>query len=333
MKKTDYIKFTLDLLMGIIFAFLFNKTVFGGMAFHEIAGLAIGFAVIIHLILNLKWIKNVTSAILKKETPIKTKIGYVVNLLLLLDILTIIISGICISKVVFSNFNLHNNIFDKNTHTAAAYTALLLIGIHVGLHWNWVMNTFKNIVKINTQNKAFDYASKLAAVLILVFGLYNIVTVNYFSKLLIVSNFVSSGPSGNGSNFMPQDGNGGPQGNAPSEGFDQDGSSSSNGKQQSGTAPSARQQQSSNSSSDTQQNDSAANSQQLNVANGNNPQGMQQGKGSPNLHGGGKGMPGGRGSENSNIFSILSIMGTFAVITYYIQTLTMIIKKRKSDIH
>lgn len=49
--------------MGIIFALLFNKNVFGGMSFHEIAGLVIGFAVLIHIVLNWKSVKNVTLSI------------------------------------------------------------------------------------------------------------------------------------------------------------------------------------------------------------------------------------------------------------------------------
>ncbi len=49
MKKINLLKISLDIFMAIVFALLFNKMVIARLAFHEIAGLAIGFAFIIHM--------------------------------------------------------------------------------------------------------------------------------------------------------------------------------------------------------------------------------------------------------------------------------------------
>lgn len=185
MKKTNFIKFTLDIIMGFIFALLFNKSVLGGLSFHETAGLTVGFAVLVHIILNWKWVKNVTLSIFNKKIVFKTRIGYILNILLLLDIAMIIISGVSISKVITPGLGIQNNLLNQRTHIALAYLALTLIGIHIGLHWKWVMNVFKKILNVSKVNKISVYIAKIAVVLVLAFGIYSMVSVNYFSKITI----------------------------------------------------------------------------------------------------------------------------------------------------
>lgn len=182
MKKINFVKFTLDLIMGIIFSLLFNKNVLGGLKFHEIAGLAVGFAVLVHIIFNLKWVKNVTLSIFSKKITFRTRIGYILNMLLLLDMALIIICGICISKILFPGLGLQNGFFNQRTHIAAAYIGLALIGIHLGLHWKWVMNVFKKIINVSQSIKILGYIARVAAVLVLAFGIYSMISTNYFSK-------------------------------------------------------------------------------------------------------------------------------------------------------
>ena len=144
----NFIKISLDIVMTLVFVLLYNKGVISGISFHEIAGLCIGGVFVVHIALNWRWVKQVTINIMKKKMALKTRIGYVVDLLLLCSIVYIIISGIMISKILFPNINVGNEMFFKSTHISISYAALLLIGIHLGLHWDWVMNTFKKIFKI-----------------------------------------------------------------------------------------------------------------------------------------------------------------------------------------
>lgn len=78
MKKIIYVKIILDILMVLVFTLLFNKMVLG-MQFHEVAGLAIGAAVLVHCGLNWKWIKGVTLKLFNRKLPIKTRLGYIFN--------------------------------------------------------------------------------------------------------------------------------------------------------------------------------------------------------------------------------------------------------------
>jgi len=105
MKKINYLKFILSTVMVIIFTLLFNKMILG-MTFHEVAGLIVGVLVLVHCGLNWRWIKAVTLKVFSNETTIKTKITYITDLLLLICVGVIIVTGIFISKVVFSGLGL-----------------------------------------------------------------------------------------------------------------------------------------------------------------------------------------------------------------------------------
>jgi hypothetical protein len=206
MKKINFIKISLDIIMGITFALLFNKMVLGGLVFHEVAGTAIGAAFIVHMILNWRWIKQVTLKFFSRKISIKTRVGYIVDVLLLVSMLLTIVSGIAISKVIFTGLNLGNVSFFKIAHLSVPYISLILIGIHLALHWGWVMNVFKKIFKIAPGKKSLNYIAKALTVLILVFGCYTIYTTNFFSRVYSVTRIFSSSqmPSGD----MKQIGNG-----------------------------------------------------------------------------------------------------------------------------
>lgn len=193
MKKINLIKVTLDIIMSIIFVLLFNKMVVAGLIFHEIAGLAIGFFFILHLLPNWKWIKQVTLSLFAGKLSLKTKIGYLVNVLLLVFMTVIIVSGILISKALFTNLWAGGHVILKVIHISSSYASLMLIGIHVGLHWNWVMQLPKRMFKIPKNRRILAYIARLAVILILVFGAYNLYSVDYFSRI----SFIGGGPDKN----------------------------------------------------------------------------------------------------------------------------------------
>lgn len=186
MVKTNFIKIALDLLMSIVFVMLFNKMAVAGLGFHEIAGLSLGLAFVIHILLNLRWVKQVTLKIFSSKMNFKTRLGYIIDVLLLIIMGIIIITGVLISKVLFPNIASGNSSVYKMLHMSLSYTALLLIGIHIGLHWNWVMNVFKKIFKIPSENKIIKTVAVLGVLLTFTFGAYNIYSTNYLSRVIPV---------------------------------------------------------------------------------------------------------------------------------------------------
>lgn len=200
MKKINLIKIILDVLMAVVFVLLFNKSAVAGMAFHEIAGLSIGVAFIIHIVLNLKWVKQVTLNLFSKKINFKTRLGYILDVLLLLSFAFIIISGILISKVVFPNLRISSSIPFERLHISVSYFALLLVGIHIGLHWKWAMNMFKKMFKIPEKKKTLQALSIVLVVAAFIFGSYNLYSTNYLSKLSFI------GTTSNGKQFSGERG-------------------------------------------------------------------------------------------------------------------------------
>ncbi|MGX9136016.1 DUF4405 domain-containing protein [Rummeliibacillus sp. JY-2-4R] len=187
-KNIKYIKFGIDLLMAITFVLFFNKRVLGGLTFHEIAGLLIAIVFFTHVLINWQWVKNVTLKLFDRRLPLKTKLNYLLNLLLLISMVFIIMSGIFISRVVFPNINIGNEQWFKMSHMAISFLVLVIVAVHVGLHWKWIMSVFKSIVKLKTLKKSFSILAKVATVALLLFGSYQMYHANFWMQMQRVTN-------------------------------------------------------------------------------------------------------------------------------------------------
>lgn len=188
MKKINYVKLSLDLLMAVTFVLLFNTRILGGLAFHEIAGLAIGVACLTHMALNIRWIKGVTLKILDRKLPVKTRFEYLLNLVLLFSMAFIIVSGILISRVVFPNLHVGDEQWFKTTHISVSFLTLAIVGVHVGLHWQWVMNVTRRLLgRSSKASRPAGIVLKLAMAAVLAIGVYEMVQTNFAEHLSSVA--------------------------------------------------------------------------------------------------------------------------------------------------
>ncbi len=166
-------KLILDALLLLLLVLMYKKMAIS-MAFHEIGGLALIGLFVIHHLFNGKWIVAVSKRLFAKETPAKTKLQYILALLLLVDFLLIGISGALISKVVFS-FNIHGGAW-KTIHYFCSALAIVLGGLHLGLHMQYLFGFVKKSVLMRA------VAFTLAAVLIL-FGSYSLTSTSFIRWL------------------------------------------------------------------------------------------------------------------------------------------------------
>lgn len=122
---------------------LMDPRSFFGLSFHEWAGLVIGLFFILHKILNWGWIKKVTLLFFTKTTW-RARLNYIIDVILLAGLILMILSGIAISRTIdFSWIKLGSSPnFWRVMHTSSSLITLALFGIHLGLHWNWVLNVF-----------------------------------------------------------------------------------------------------------------------------------------------------------------------------------------------
>jgi hypothetical protein len=166
------------------------------MAFHEIAGLAVFAVVLIHCSLNWRWIAGIAKRLFDKALPTKTKLGFAVDACLLGAFLAIIASGILESQVVFKVSEVKGSIW-RSVHHFSAGLSIALVGVHLGLHWGFVINMARKAFGISDRNAKTDskapdirkpcdwgHALRLAALAgVLFFGIYSAFTTNFFNLL------------------------------------------------------------------------------------------------------------------------------------------------------
>lgn len=133
-------KFIHNILLTVVMVLLMDPRSFYGLGFHEWAGLIIGLFFILHKAFNWSWIKKVTVCFFR-TTPARARLNYVLDVALLAGLVLMILSGIAIAKTIdFSWLNLGGSrMFWRVMHTSASFITLALFGIHLGLHWNWVL--------------------------------------------------------------------------------------------------------------------------------------------------------------------------------------------------
>ncbi len=127
-------KLIFDAFIAMLLMLLYKKNVIS-LAFHEAAGVILCLFIVVHLLLNKKWISAVTKGLFSKTTPARTRVLYAVDFLLALDFLFLLVTGIGISKKLFSSIAFIGN---KGIpfHIFFGGLSVVLIGIHIGLHWN-----------------------------------------------------------------------------------------------------------------------------------------------------------------------------------------------------
>ena len=120
---------------------------FSGMAIHEWLGIAFGAAITTHLLLHWQWIIEVTKRFFSK-TQWSARVNYILNALLFIDITLVIFSGLMISQVAlpFVGIQLAQSGSWRGLHGTFADLFMVLVGLHVALHWQWIVNMFKRFV-------------------------------------------------------------------------------------------------------------------------------------------------------------------------------------------
>lgn len=174
-KHKRLLKLALDAIMLVLLVLMYKKQVIS-LAFHEIGGLALIGLFVIHHLVNAKWIGTVTRKLFSKGTPGLVRARYIVDVLLLLAFLAIGVTGILISKVVFS-FHTQGNF--KTLHYFASALAVILMGIHLGLHADYI---FGKALRKGATKAAKAVLCVVIAVMI-AFGGYSLFTTSFLRYL------------------------------------------------------------------------------------------------------------------------------------------------------
>lgn len=131
--------------IALVFTFIVLLRPFlTGLAVHEWLGLAIGGALAVHVILHRKWVVSVTQKLVEKLSA-KTRLTYVLDAALLVVFMTIVGSGVAMSRIVLPSLGLESrlNIALPMIHELSSYLALALLAAKLVLHRRWIDNAVK----------------------------------------------------------------------------------------------------------------------------------------------------------------------------------------------
>ncbi len=142
-KNNTKAKLWIDLLIFVVFLVAMDPFS-TGIAVHEWLTIASMAAVVTHLLLNWQWISVVTRRFFSKLAT-RARLNYILNLLLFIDGVLIMLTGVMISEAVLPSLGLRVplNFAWRPLHDATANLFILLLGLHTALHWDWIVRTVK----------------------------------------------------------------------------------------------------------------------------------------------------------------------------------------------
>ncbi len=170
MKKTWH-RLLLDLIMLVGLATLYSDKIIS-MSYHEIGGLVLFGLFVLHLIFNRKWIKSIFVKLFSRKMLLRTRLLCLLDVLLLLSWAMVIVSGACISKVVFS-FRVMGQW--KVLHFFFAALSLVLSGVHLGFHVKYLGINLKKLLPVPLPALVKKILLVVLSVVIVVLGASNFI--------------------------------------------------------------------------------------------------------------------------------------------------------------
>ncbi len=120
-----------------------------GEAVHEWLGIVMSLLFIIHHIFNRHWYKN----LIKGPYPPLRMLSAGINLLLVVVMITLPVSGIMMAKHTFHFIRFPSGAASARLiHLLASYWGFVLMCLHLGLHWNIVLGKIKRAMGITKKS-------------------------------------------------------------------------------------------------------------------------------------------------------------------------------------
>lgn len=178
------IKMAVDVLMTAALLFLMGYQFWGEKA-HEWVGAGMFVLFLAHHILNGSWHKNLFRG---KYSPMRIFLT-VIDVMTLLSMIAQVYSGIVLSRHVFAFLPIESGLaLARRLHILGSYWGFLFMSLHLGLHWNMVINRLKRRKK--PFPRSISAACFTAALAIALYGVWVFIKRDFPTYLLLKSEFV-----------------------------------------------------------------------------------------------------------------------------------------------
>lgn len=150
-----------------------------GNLLHEIVGTAMFALLIGHNLFNRRWYGTIAKG---RRDP-RALLSKGINLSLLLSMLALLVTSVIISQAVFSFLPFASSASARQMHTMLGYLALLVVALHLGLHWTMIMGVVRRLLHLSDESPVRMLILRVLAALIAAFGLQSLIVVNVRPKL------------------------------------------------------------------------------------------------------------------------------------------------------
>ena len=184
MKPKQILKIITDILITVILLLLMAYSLVGE-AVHEWLGIVMFLLFILHHALNSKWI----SSLFKGKYTAYRIMQTLLVVLALVSMLGSMVSGIVLSRHALSFLPIRGGqSWARTLHMLSAYWGFAFISLHLGLHWNIMMNMTKKLFK--KPSAVLTWIVRVIGFLIAGYGVYAFIKRGIGSYMILKNQFV-----------------------------------------------------------------------------------------------------------------------------------------------
>ena len=184
MKARQILKIITDIAMTVILLLLMAYSLVGEAA-HEWLGIGMFVLFILHHVLNSKW----SSSLFKGKYTAYRIMQTALVVLALVSMLGSMVSGIVLSRHALSFLQIRGGqSWARTLHMLSAYWGFIFISLHLGLHWNIMMNMTKRLFK--KPSAVRRWIVRVIGFLIAGYGVYAFIKRDIGSYMILKVQFV-----------------------------------------------------------------------------------------------------------------------------------------------
>lgn len=154
-----------------------------GQSTHEWLGIGLFLLFILHHYLNRNWHKNIFNGKYSSIRIFQT----VLDIILFILMVGSMISGIILSRHVFSMLPIHGGrSLGRVLHMLCVYWGFVCMSVHIGLHWNMI----SQMIKKHVNKSLHKWISRLLLGVMVIYGIFAFINRNIGSYMLLKTRFV-----------------------------------------------------------------------------------------------------------------------------------------------
>ena len=175
-----------DIAMIVLLPILMAE-ILTGQELHEWLGIVMLVLFLIHHLLNLGWWKN----FYKGNYSLSRTLGTAIDLLLLLDMIALCVSGIMMSGFVFRFLHLKGGmILARQLHLSSSHWGLILMSAHLGMHMKMLMGMGRKRFHLSEKGAVRTWILRIAAAALAAYGIYAFIVRHMTDYLLLRTHFM-----------------------------------------------------------------------------------------------------------------------------------------------